>query len=239
MAMRSCENTRDFFERLNKVNTIILDAYQGYTLAHPDPVPDQNGNITMTQAEHRAYKKALVENVVEFYLLKQFRAALPPDLRRVINLQPMHTLDLDTAVRLATIELRSKDEAQGTSRIEAVQQEEDEDNVEVVTQNRQKKFYPQNQQNQGQQGHQNFRPPNNYIHNQGQWRNNNPGNNSNCNKLRCIFCRKQGHRQEDCRKRINSNQPCLDLNGRPFWPKVNTAETGAPIQSLQEQDFQF
>jgi hypothetical protein len=62
----------------------------------------------MTQADHQAYKKALVENMVELYLLNQFRAALPPDLRRVINLQPMHTLDLDTAVHLATIELRSK-----------------------------------------------------------------------------------------------------------------------------------
>jgi hypothetical protein len=195
----------------------------------------------MTQAEHQAYKKALVENVVEFYLLKQFRAALPPDLRRVINLQPMHTLDLDTAVRLATIKLRTKDEARGTSRIQAVQQEKDENNVKAVAQNRQKKFYPQTQQNRGQQGRQNFRPQNNYRNNQGQpqWRNNNPGNNSNRNKMTCIFCRKQGHRQEDCRKRINSNQPCLDLSGKPFWPKVNTAETGAPIQSLQEQDFQF
>jgi hypothetical protein len=241
MAMRSSENIRDFFGRLNKVNTTILDAYQGYTLAPQDPVPDRTGNITMTQAEHQAYKKALVENVMEFYLLNQFRAATPPDLRRVINLQPMHTLDLDTAVRLATIELRSKDEARGTSRIQAVQQEEDKDNVEAVTQNRQKKFYPPNQQNWGQQGCQNFRPPNNYRNNQGQpqWRNNNPGNNSNCNKMTCIFCRKQGHQQEDCRKRINSNQPCLDLSGKPFWPKVNMAETGAPIQSLQEQDFQF
>ncbi len=85
MAMRSSENIRDFFGRLNKVNTIILEAYQGYTLAPPDPVPDQTGNITMTQAEHNSYKKALVENVVEFYLLNKFRATLPPDLRRVIN----------------------------------------------------------------------------------------------------------------------------------------------------------
>jgi hypothetical protein len=184
MAMRPTENIRDFFGRLNKVNTIILDAYQGYTLAPQDLVPDANGNITMTQADHLAYKRALVENVIEFYLLNQFRAALPPDLRRVINLQPMHTLDLDTAVHLATIELRSKDEARGTSRIQAVQQEE-EDNIEAVTQNHQKKFYPQAQQNRGQQGHQNFRPQNNYRNNQNQqqWRNNNPGNNSNRNKM--------------------------------------------------------
>jgi hypothetical protein len=62
----------------------------------------------------------------KFYLLNQFWAALPVDLRRVINLQPMHTLDLDMAVRLAAIELRSKDEARAMSRIQAIQQEEEE-----------------------------------------------------------------------------------------------------------------
>jgi hypothetical protein len=206
MAMRPTENIRDFFGRLARVNTIILDAYQGYTLAPQDPVPDANGNIVMIQADHQNYKKALVENVVEFYILNQFRAALLPDLRRVINLQPMHTLDLDTAVRLATIELRSKDEARGTSKIQAVQQEEEDDNVEAITQNRQKKFTPSNQQNRGQQNRQNYRPQNNYRNNnQQQWKsgpNNNsgPGNNSNRNKTTCIFCRKLGHRQEDCRK---------------------------------------
>jgi hypothetical protein len=105
IAMCPMENVRDFFRRLNKVNTVILDAYQGYTLAPQDPVMDANGNITMTQGEHQNYKKALVENVVEFYIHNQFQAVLLPDLRRVINLQPMHMLDLDTAVCLATIEL--------------------------------------------------------------------------------------------------------------------------------------
>jgi hypothetical protein len=239
MGMRPTVIIMDFFGRINKVNTIILDAYQGYTLAPQDPVPDVNGNITMTMADHQAYKKALVENVVEFYLLNQFRAALLPDLRRVINLQPMHTLDLDTTVCLAMIELHSKDEARGTSRIQAVQQEEEDDNVEAVSQNRQKKFTLSNQQNRGQQNRQNYRPQNNYRpNNQQQWRPN-PDNNSNRNKTTCIFCWRQGHKQEDCRKRINANQPCLDLSGKPFWPKINTTENGAPIQALQGQDFQF
>jgi len=128
MAMRPTENIRDFFGHLNKVNHILLDAYKGYTLTPPEPVLDAHGNISL--ADHRAHNVALVENVIEFYLLNQFRAMLPVDLRRVINLQPMHTLDLDTAVRLATIELRSKDEARGTLRIQAVQQEEEEDSVD-------------------------------------------------------------------------------------------------------------
>jgi hypothetical protein len=140
MAMRPTENIRSFFGRLNKVNTVILNAYQSLTLTQANPAIDATGNHVITPADFQAYKKALVENVVEFYILNQFRAALLPDLRRVINLQPMHTLDLDTAVRLATIELRSKDEAKGSSKIQAVQQEDEEDNIEAIPQNRQKGF---------------------------------------------------------------------------------------------------
>jgi len=100
MAMRPTKNIPDFIGRLNKVNTIILDAYHGYTITPPNPVPDANGNPVpdvngnITYTDHLAHNRALVDNVVEFYLLNQFWAALPPDLRRVINLQPMHTLDL-------------------------------------------------------------------------------------------------------------------------------------------------
>jgi len=222
MAMRPTENIRSFFGRLNKVNTVILDAYQSYTMTPPDPAIDATGNHVITPPDFQAYKKALVENVVEFYILNQFRAALLPDLRRVINLQPMHTLNLDTAVRLATIELRSKDEAKGSSKIQAIHQEDEEDNIEAISQNRQRGF--SSNQNQGQQQtnrqqpKQGFCPQNNYRNNnnQQQWRSNlsNLGNNSNRNKMTCIFCRKQGHRQEECRKRINANQPCLDSNGK-------------------------
>jgi len=86
---------------------------------------------------------------MEFNIMNQFRAALLPELRRVINLQPLHTLDLNTAVRLATIELRSKDENKGSSKIQAVQQEDEDENVEAITQNRQKKFTLSNTHNWG------------------------------------------------------------------------------------------
>jgi hypothetical protein len=103
MAMHPTANIRDFFGHLNKVNNIILDASK----APPYPIPDVNGNISL--ADHIAHNAALIENVIKFYLLNhQFQAALPVDLRRVINLQPMHMLDLDTAVHLDMIELRSK-----------------------------------------------------------------------------------------------------------------------------------
>jgi hypothetical protein len=131
MAMQPTENVRSFFRWLNAVNKVIKDAYDSYTLTPAEPVADNAGNITMPLANFQAYKKALIYNVMEFNILNQFRAALLPELRRVINLQPIHTLDLDTAVRLATIELRSKDESKGSSRIQAVQQEDQDDNMTI------------------------------------------------------------------------------------------------------------
>jgi hypothetical protein len=72
MEMRPTENVRSFFGCLNKVNTVILDAYQSYTLTPADPAVDNAGNVTMTLADFQAYKKALTENIVEFSILNQF-----------------------------------------------------------------------------------------------------------------------------------------------------------------------
>jgi hypothetical protein len=74
MAMRPTENVRSFFGRLNKVNTVILDAYHSYMLTPPDPAVDATGNHVITPADFQAYKKTLVENLVEFYILNQFQA---------------------------------------------------------------------------------------------------------------------------------------------------------------------
>ena len=214
MAMRPTENVRSFFGRLNAVNKVIKDAYDSYTIKPAAPVPDNTGNITMPLANFQAYQKALIDNVMEFNILNQFRAALLPELRRVINLQPIETLDLDTAVRLATIELRSRDESKGSSKIQAVQQDEQDDNVEAITQNRQQRFAPSNQQSRGQQNRQNYRPQNNYRpNNQQQWRsgpnsNSGPGNNSNRNKTTCIFCKQTGPQARRLSKE-NQRQPTL------------------------------
>ena len=146
---------------------------------------------------------------------------------------------LDRSSTVASLTAVSK----STSRINPVQQpEEEEDVVEAVAQSRPKKFVPQGQRNRNQQQQRQAPRPqhqsNNYRNNQ-QWRPNNPGNNSNRNNKTCSFCRRMGHRQEECRQRMNANQPCIDANGKTFWPKINTTDAGAPIQSLQDQDFQF
>jgi hypothetical protein len=51
------------------------------------------------------------------------------------------------------------------------------------------------------------------------------------NKNLCFYCKRFNHRQEDCRTRIQDNQPCTDARGRKFWPRQYTDEetTQGPI----------
>jgi len=45
-------------------------------------------------------------------------------------------------------------------------------------------------------------------------------------KPTCCWCNIYGHRQEDCRKRIQANAPCKGLNGSTYWPKQKAAPVG-------------
>jgi hypothetical protein len=160
-------------------------------------------------------------------------------------------LELYTAVKLATIESHSREEAKSSSRISAIKDKQ-EDAVDAIN------FRPQRGQSQQQKcSNPPFRGNNrgssgssyNNRNNPYSWRNpaqqhNKQGNNSNQNKQVCVFCKIPNHRQEDCRKRIAANKPCLDTSGRPFWPKIKAAANNnqnqspaALIQALQ--DFQY
>jgi hypothetical protein len=78
-----------------------------------------------------AYYEICDEAIGEFYLLNFFRAGLPTELKKVLNLQALNDLELYMAVKLATIESRSREEAKFSSRIYAIQDEQ-EDTVDVI-----------------------------------------------------------------------------------------------------------
>jgi hypothetical protein len=244
MAMKNSENVRDYFGRLNKTNNIIMEGKRQYTLLPPKPVIQANGFLDTAEVD--AYYEIRDKAIGKFYLLNFFRAGLPTELKRVINLQSLNDLDLYNAVKLATIESHSREEGKSSSKIFAVE-DETEDAIDAVTFRQQK---TSNQSFRGQ--NKNFRgndrgaTGNTNRGNPYSWRNPNqkqPGSNSTRNKQICVFCKIPNHRQEECRKRINANKPCLDTNGRPFWPKVNAAadansgQNPAPVQSIE--DFQF
>jgi len=138
---------------------------------------------------------------------------------------------------LATIEARSREEAKCTSTVYATQVVEDEElQIEAVRSNFKSSNYNQNRSQQPRRNQQQRSQQQNKSWRQG------AGNNSNKNGQTCIFCKMQGHRQEECRKRMKAKQPCLDSNRRPFWPKVNTTDSNptnnVDVPSFTFQDFQ-
>ena len=51
-------------------------------------------------------------------------------------------------------------------------------------------------------------------------------------KPTCWWCNIYGHRQEDCRKRIQAKAPCKGLNGTTYWPK----QKQSPVREEGEDD---
>jgi hypothetical protein len=233
LAMKQSENVRDYFGRLSIVNTIIMEAYDSYTVLPVEPV--LTSNIQADTAAMRAHVRAWDINLAKFFLLNHFRAGLPTELRRVLNLQNEDELRLNAAVKLATIEARYREEAKCQNKIYAteVMPENQEPQIEAVRQNWRPANQNQSNQYRSQNGNQNQQQR---LNNQS-WRQG-AGSNSNKNGQTCIYCKRQGHRQEECRKRQKANKPCLDSNGRAFWPKVNTRE-GNPTNNLDVPSFTF
>jgi hypothetical protein len=141
MAMRPSENVRDYFGRLNNTNKIIMEGKCSYSLLPAKPVPQANGFLDTDEVE--AYYKINDEAIGEFYLLNFFRSGLPTELKRVLNLQALNNLELYMSVKLATIKSRSREEAKSSSRIYAVEDDQ-EDAIDAIN------YRPQRGQSQQQ-----------------------------------------------------------------------------------------
>ena len=55
--------------------------------------------------------------------------------------------------------------------------------------------------------------------------NNNNGNNKTPNTVICRYCKKPGHVQKDCCKRLRENGAMVDAGGKPFEKRVNATHT--------------
>lgn len=82
----------------------------------------------------------------------------------------------------------------------------------------------------------NYNPQNRPQGNRGSFQNNQ--NNAHRNSgLTCLYCKIQGHHQDDCRKRIRDNKPCIAASGKPYWPrpKVNKVDENEQSEEPQVQ----
>jgi hypothetical protein len=100
--MKPMENIHDYFGRLNKNNIIIMDAYDTFTILPEEPAHNYANQVDLL--EMTAYVRQPDLNLTKFFLLNHFRAGLPTEFGRVLNLQNQDKLRLSKAVKLTTNE---------------------------------------------------------------------------------------------------------------------------------------
>ena len=64
---------------------------------------------------------------------------------------------------------------------------------------------------------------------------NNNGSNKTPNTVICRYCKKPGHIQKDCRKRLRENGAMVDAGGKPFEKRVNVTQNEASSKVENEE----
>ena len=177
---------------------------------------------------------------VNFFKMNLFKAALTPELRSVVAQQDQDTITIKKMYQVATTAQREL-KGKGPALVNEVREEEpmaESETDDVAAFNRRGARPRSNQaggQNRG-----------NYNSGRGGYQagsgrgasNSGSGNNYNRNGKYCYFCKIQGHRQEECRKRMRENKPCRDAQGRYYWPKIYVMDDNdaKAVSSIDHED---
>ena len=241
---RPNERTRDYASRINR----IIELLKRSNLDTPAVPPPANPDGTYTQAEVLKYGEIRDERLFRFFSFQLFKVGLPEDIRKVIHQQKPDSMF--KAMDIASAQERTKDKdlrkavhavEESSLEVEAIQPtfrpsrpnnnyapQQRQNNWNKRPQQQQQQKYQQSNQRQGQFQQQQQRPRNNAY------------NNSSNGKPMCLYCRIPGHHQDDCRKRIAANAPCMNAAGKPYYPKsVNEISNQDPSVNLVQPDQVF
>jgi hypothetical protein len=177
----------------------------------------------------------------KFLLAQVFRAAAPENVRKLLSHKDQTRMTVDDAYDTFFTDHRVESDKRERTMVNVINSNNEEDSSNNATEQdiaafrpqqrqQQQRYAPQqnsnyrNNQNQQQKGKQN---KNSYPKKQNYNPQGNSGNNGN-GKF-CAYCKILNHSQEECRKRIRDNKPCVNNQGKLYWPKINsTAENNDP-----------
>jgi hypothetical protein len=238
LAMKSNETTNELLTRITRTTRVIRESFDEYDAKIPYPQNDLNGGIS--NARFRAFLRQYDAMWVNFFKMNLFKAALTPELRSVVAQQDQETITIKKMYQVATTAQREL-KGKGPALVNEIREEEptaESETDDVAAFNR-RGARPRSNQTGGQNR-------GNYNSGRGGYQagsgrgasNSGSGNNNNRNGKYCYFCKLQGHRQEECRKRMKENKPCRDAQGRYYWPKIyvmndNDAKT---VSSIDHED---
>jgi len=233
LAMKSGESTGELLARITNTMVIIKESYASYENKPAAPANfDVNNGFTMPVC--RQWRDDVLNNTQQFLKMQLFRAALTPELRKVVAQRDPNNMTLDDMYQITTDTQREAG-PKIKQAIAAVQPEKEEEEIAAFQKRKnknfnQKKSFSYTASNAttrtGYKGY-----SNKYTSNAG------PGNNTNRNGKYCFYCKLQNHTQDECFKRIREKKPCRDRQGRAYWPRVYVTENSDSQNQGQQQGF--
>jgi hypothetical protein len=224
--------------RLEKLFNTLHENYASYRIKPERPAPIQPQG-TYTQDMLTSFANDSVKAYNKFLLAQVFRAAAPENVRKLLSHKDQTRMTVDDAYDTFFTDHRVESDKRERTMVNVINNEEDSCNnateqdiaaFRPQQRQQQQRYAPQqnsnyrNNQNQQQKGKQN---KNSYPKKQNYNPQGNSGNNGN-GKF-CAYCKILNHSQEECRKRIRDNKPCVNNQGKLYWPKINsTAENNDP-----------
>jgi len=223
LAHKPGENPRKFMSRLEKLFNTLHENYASYRVKPDRPAPIQpqgpytEDNLTSFANDSvRAYNK--------FLLTQVFRAATPESVRKLLSHKDQTRMTVDDAYQTFFTDHRVETDKKERAMVNAINEEEEtatstEQEIAAFRPQQcqqQQQRYPQQQnsgyrRNQNQQrGKQNNK--NSYPKKSNQ--SNSQGNSGN-GKF-CCYCKILNHSQEECRKRMRDNKPCVTNQGKLY-----------------------
>jgi hypothetical protein len=233
LAMKPGESTGELLARITNTMVIIKESYASYENKPPAPANfDVNNGFTMPVC--RQWKDDVLNNTQQFLKMQLFRAALTPELRKVIAQRDPNNMTLDDMYQITTDTQREAG-PKIKQAIAAVHPEKEEEEIAAFQKRKNKNFNQKKSSSYtasnattrtGYKGY-----SNKYTSNAG------PGNNTNRNGKYCFYCKLQNHTQDECFKRIREKKPCRDRQGRAYWPRVYVTENSDSQNQGQQQGF--
>jgi hypothetical protein len=227
LSHRPGENPRMFFLRFKELMYVLKENYASYRVKPDRPAQEAAGGYS-----EDSLTKAInynMENFANFMFTQMFKAAAPENVCQLLSHKDQTKLTVEDAYKIYFTNHRLEMDKKSTP-VHDVNEESDNghnDQQEVMA------FRPQQrQQNRGSQSNfnrgnnrsrcQNYRSNYNNGNRQSYNQSDQPKSNASRNSKFCVYCKIMNHTQEECRKEINDNKPCVTSKGQLYWPKVNS-----------------
>ncbi len=222
LSHRHGEKPRMFFSHLEEFIYVLKENYASYHVKPDRPAQKAAGGYS-----EDSLTKVINDNVgnfANFMFTQMFKVAAPENVHWILSHKDQTRLTVEEDYKIYFTDHQLEMDKKSTS-VHAVNEESDNDQADQ--QDVAAFQLQQRQQNRGFQSNSNRgRGQNNRSNYNGNWQNYSQNDQPKCNASRngtfCVYCKIMNHTQEECRKRINDNKPCVTSKGQLYWPKVNS-----------------